>query len=93
MIFDPHSLSRNATPRQPAPLKIRVIHPRGVAEEAEFLTHHLGNWHAQPMTFDHDHCAQCLMRALERQLQHSESGSVQRWKDVTEYHFPSPGDG
>ncbi|MFN9374901.1 MAG: hypothetical protein ACK6D3_23695 [Planctomycetaceae bacterium] len=87
MIFDPASVSENATPAKPAPVKIRVTHPRGVAEEAELMIPHLGHWHGQPMQFDHDHCVKCLMRALERHLQQSETGSVQRWKDATEYHF------
>lgn len=89
MFLDLNTLSLSSTPRQPARLKIRVTHPRGVAMDAEILVPHLGIWQGHAMTFEHNYCAQGLMRALERRLQQSDSMSVQRWKDVTEYHFPA----
>lgn len=89
MFLDLNSLTLSSTLRQSSQLKIRVTHPRGVAMEAEVLVPHLGNWQGHAMTFDHKYCAQGLMRALERRLQQSDAMSVQRWKDVTEYHFPS----
>lgn len=75
----------------PKGVKIRIRHPRGVAERAELLTASIvGGWIQREIPLDHPQCVQNLVRALERRLQQSEPVSVQRWKDVTEYLLPSP---
>jgi hypothetical protein len=73
----------------PSAVKIRIHHPRGVAEQADLLTSTgVGGWSQREISFVHPECVQRLMWVLEQRSQQSEPLAVQRWKDVTEYHCP-----
>lgn len=82
-------LPARATQHARRVVKIRIRHPRGVAEQADLLTSSpLGNWFQSEIPFVHPHCVQRLMLVLEQRSQQSEPWAVQRWKDVTEYLCP-----